>query len=106
MLKANKDAITKALCDHPTKRVLLACADGHMSGALAVAVLSASFDEDRRLVGISNDDLVRISHRNSITKDTTRRRLQWLVGSGGTAPNRMLLQRVNTFLIGPQRAYR
>ena len=78
----------------------------HMSGALAVAVLSASFDENRRLVGKSNDDPMLISHRNSITKDTTRRRLQWLVGSGGTAPSRMLLQRVNTFLMGPQRAYR
>ncbi|WFD33975.1 tRNA A64-2'-O-ribosylphosphate transferase [Malassezia cuniculi] len=96
------DTITAVLDKHPHGKVLLACSDGHLSGALAVALLAASFDDTRQLTGPAS----RAEHRKSITKDTTKRRLQWVVGSGGTAPSRALLQRVNSFLIGPQRAYR
>lgn len=103
-LRSTVDAVTHAL-DRGNGRVLLACADGQLSGALAVAVLAASFDNARQLVGASDDDPRRIDHRHTLSKDATRRRLQWLVGSGGTAPSRALLQRVNSFLIGPQRAY-
>lgn len=104
-LQSAVDTITRAL-DKNAAPVLLACNDGQLSCALAIAVLAASFGNDRRYIGPIDDGAARMAHRRSLSKDTTRRRLQWLVGAGGTAPSRALLQRVNSFLIGPQSAYR
>lgn len=97
------EAVTQALVESDTgdRREVLVCgADGyHVCGALLVAVLAASFDERRALI----PSLVeRHVHRRSLSKDETRRRLQWVVGaSEQISPSRAHLQRVNAALIGP-----
>lgn len=100
----HQDAITQAL-QSSAHGVFLCCTDGcHASGALAVAVLAASFDEHRAL--IPTDD-ARSVHRAQLTKDAVRRRLQWvLTASPHLAPSRAYLQRVNACLLGPQRQVR
>lgn len=97
------DAITHALA-HDTRDVLLACTDGcHASGALAIAVLAASYSEDR--VFLASPD-ARTAHRTHLSKDATKRRLQWVVSaSPRISPSRAYLQRVNAYLIGPHRQW-
>lgn len=101
------EAATDALLRAKThgRGVLVCCTDGcHVSGGLVVAVLAASFDEHRALLSTVP---ARSEHRRTLSKDITRRRLQWVVGaSERISPSRAHLQRVNAFLIGPHRAVR
>mgnify|MGYP002713641075 FL=1 len=97
------DAVTEALVetDAGDRREVLICgADGyHVPGALLIAILAASFDERRALI---TSPAARQAHRRSLSKDETRRRLQWVVGaSEQISPSRAHLQRVNAALIGP-----
>ncbi|WFD18024.1 tRNA A64-2'-O-ribosylphosphate transferase [Malassezia caprae] len=116
-LPAAVDAITEALHvaarDHgataETPRVLVCCETGfQLSGALVIAVLAASFDENRRgLFGGADAHARLTAHRLRITKDTTQRRLQWFTSAvSAGAPSRAHLQRVNAYLMGPQRQVR
>lgn len=110
------DMITDTLwreAQRPSPRgILVCCTDGsQLSGALAVAVLAASFDEHRHLIGVgqaaADAQAAMTAHRTRLSKDATQRRLQWLTGSVSTAsPSRSHLQRVNAFLIGPLRQVR
>lgn len=99
------DAVTDALAKGDG-RILLCCTDGiQLSGALAVAVLAASFDHNRHFLGAGDNAQSRLTHhRMRVSKDDTQRRMQWISGSGlHGAPSRALLQRVNAFLMGPSR---
>jgi len=111
------DAITEALhvaaldqgTTAETPRILVCCETGfQLSGALVIAVLAASFDEKRRGLFGSADAQARLTaHRLRITKDTTQRRLQWFTSAvSAGAPSRAHLQRVNAYLMGPQRQVR
>ncbi|WFD25556.1 tRNA A64-2'-O-ribosylphosphate transferase [Malassezia nana] len=79
------DAITNAWYEasmgapDAPRGVLLCCESGfQLSGALAVAVLAASYDEHRHGLFGTHDAHARLTaHRQRITKDTTQRRLQW-----------------------------
>ena len=101
------DAVTEALLgvDASCRRVLLCCEDGcHLSGALAVAVLAACYDDHRMLL---TTRAALTAHREQLTKNSTQRRLQWLTSSVATAsPSRAHLQRVNAYLMGPLRQVR
>ncbi|WFC93663.1 tRNA A64-2'-O-ribosylphosphate transferase [Malassezia brasiliensis] len=97
------EAVTQALVESDAgdrREVLICGADGyHVPGALLIAVLAASFDEQRALIPSLTERHV---HRRSLSKDETRRRLQWVVGaSEKICPSRAHLQRVNAALIGP-----
>ena len=113
-LPAAVDAITEALHvaargKGAAPRVLLCCETGfQLSGALAIAVLAASFDEHRHGLFGGPDAHERLTaHRLRITKDTTQRRLQWFTSAvSAGAPSRAHLQRVNAYLMGPQRQVR
>lgn len=109
------DHITSVLLAESTtaqpRPVLLCCpSGGTLSGALAVAVLAASMDEHRQLIGagqVHEAPALLTAHRRTLTKDTTQRRLQWVTSSvSDVAPSRALLQRVNAFLMGPGRQVR
>lgn len=115
-LPAAVDAVTEALLANARSKeprhILLCCENGcDVSGALAVAILAACYDEHRSLVGGTRPDAEAherlTAHRRALSKDTTRRRLQWLVSAVQTAsPSRSHLQRVNEYLMGPQRRVR
>lgn len=115
-LPAAVDAVTEALLTNARskapRRILVCCENGcDVSGALAVAILAACYDEHRSLVGGGLPDAEAherlTAHRRTLSKDTTRRRLQWLVSAVQTAsPSRSHLQRVNEYLMGPQRRVR
>lgn len=81
-----------------SSKVLLCCQDGKdLSGSLAVALLADCFTDERRLI-TSPQELE--AHRERISKDTTRRRLQWLVSANPrAAPSRAFLLRVNELLL-------
>lgn len=83
-------------------QVLICCQDGkNLSGSLAVAILASCFTDQRQLI---TDDTARSQHTAEISKDTTKRRLQWLVSANPrAAPSRAFLLRVNELLISPRR---
>ena len=111
------DAVTDALIwetrnkEHP-RGVLVCCSDGcQLSGAVAVAILAASYDQHRQFLGTGTDAHQKLTkHRKRISKDDTQRRLQWITGSvhsvSQTSPSRAHLQRVNAYLMGPLRQVR
>lgn len=90
-------------------------AGSELPGAVAVAVLSASFDDARTLVrqivdeaaptrSAALDQVALQRHRARLSKDDTRRRLQWLIASAPQAsPSRGYLLRVNEVLLSPAR---
>ncbi|KAF6767132.1 Initiator tRNA phosphoribosyl transferase [Kalmanozyma brasiliensis GHG001] len=80
------------------RTVLVCCQDGKdLSGSLVVAILASCFDDQRRLNPESQECT---RHREAISKDTTKRRLQWLVSANPrAAPSRAFLLRVNELLI-------
>ncbi|KAJ9478194.1 tRNA A64-2'-O-ribosylphosphate transferase [Pseudozyma hubeiensis] len=82
-------------------QVLICCQDGKdLSGSLAIAILASCFNDQRHL--IPDDDLF-AQHIAQISKDTTKRRLQWLVSANlRAAPSRAFLLRVNELLISPR----
>ncbi|WFC98530.1 tRNA A64-2'-O-ribosylphosphate transferase [Malassezia yamatoensis] len=102
------DKVTEVLqnsvqdCD---RRVLLCCADQfNASGAFAVAVLAASFDENRVFLASAEE---RSQHRSKLCKNDVHRRLQWVISASElVSPSRAYLQRVNAGLIGSQRTIR
>ena len=92
--------------------MLVCCSDGcQLSGAVAVAILAASYDQYRQFLGTGTDAHQKLTkHRKRISKDDTQRRLQWITGSvhsvSQTSPSRAHLQRVNAYLMGPLRQVR
>lgn len=82
----------------PSPNVLICCQDGRdLSGSLIVAILTTCFDDQRRLLR-SQQEMER--HGEEVSKDTTKRRLQWLVSSNPrAAPSRAFLLRVNELLL-------
>lgn len=86
--------------DCPTS-IMVCCEDGRdLSGSLVVAILSSCFDESRSLI---RDAEHKKHHCQSLSKDTTRRRLHWLVSSDPRAsPSRAFLLRVNEMLLSGQ----
>ncbi|EJD40323.1 initiator tRNA phosphoribosyl transferase [Auricularia subglabra TFB-10046 SS5] len=78
------------------KRVCIACEDGKdVSVGLAVAVLQQSFDDAGRLAATAVP-------RPQATKDSIRKRLQWVLESRpGANPARTTLKRVHEFLMSP-----
>ncbi len=79
-------------------RILICCHNGKdLSGSLVVALLASCFTDQRNLI-VDPDELRQ--HKERISKDTTRRRLQWLVSANPrSAPSRAFLLRVNELLI-------
>lgn len=110
-----QNSVTSALLKQGSagKSVLIAGSLGSdLPGAVAVAVLSASFDGHRNLVrhvagsteapGDLNQEALE-RHRAGLSKDDARRRLQWLLASVPQAsPSRAHLLRVNEVLLSPQ----
>lgn len=80
------------------RRVLVCCQDGKdLSGSLVVAILASCFTDQRTLLVDSEEFR---QHKEGISKDTTKRRLQWLVSANPrSAPSRAFLLRVNELLI-------
>ncbi|WFD42618.1 tRNA A64-2'-O-ribosylphosphate transferase [Malassezia psittaci] len=102
------DKVTEVLqnSDQDSDRgVLLCCADHfNASGAFAVAILAASFDENRAFLASAKE---RSQHRSKLTKNDVHRRLQWVISASElVSPSRAYLQRVNAGLIGSQRTIR
>lgn len=79
-------------------KILVCCQDGKdLSGSLVVAILATCFTDTRQLI---TADEPKREHELALTKDTTRRRLQWLVSaSPRAAPSRAFLLRVNELLL-------
>ncbi|SNX83131.1 related to RIT1 - initiator tRNA phosphoribosyl-transferase [Melanopsichium pennsylvanicum] len=83
------------------QKVLVCCQDGKdLSGSLVVAILASCFTDKRELVyDKANLEL----HRQQLSKDTMRRRLQWLISANPrAAPSRAFLLRVNELLLSQQ----
>ncbi|GAC96235.1 tRNA a64-2'-O-ribosylphosphate transferase [Pseudozyma hubeiensis SY62] len=82
-------------------QVLICCQDGKdLSGSLAIAILASCFNDQRQLI---LDDNLFAQHTAQISKDTTKRRLQWLVSANPrAAPSRAFLLRINELLISPR----
>ena len=82
-------------------KLLICCQDAKdLSSSLAVAILASCFTDQRQLI-IGEPTLT--IHRAAISKDTTKRRLQWLVSANPrAAPSRAFLLRVNELLISPR----
>ncbi|SPO21939.1 related to RIT1 - initiator tRNA phosphoribosyl-transferase [Ustilago trichophora] len=80
------------------RKILVCCQDGKdLSGSLVVAILATCFTDQRKLI---EQQLELEKHRDDISKDTTKRRLQWLVSANPrAAPNRAFLLRVNELLL-------
>ncbi|KAJ1027314.1 hypothetical protein NDA18_003323 [Ustilago nuda] len=80
------------------EKVLICCQTGKdLSGSLIVAILTSCFTNQRTLI---QDKAERENHLEEISKDTTRRRLQWLVSANPRAsPSRAYLLRVNELLL-------
>ncbi|PWZ00509.1 initiator tRNA phosphoribosyl transferase, partial [Testicularia cyperi] len=91
------DAIRAALAKQQ-EPILICCPDGKdLSGSLAIAALASCFDENRSLI---DDDATRAQHLLNLTKDDTKRRLQWLVSADPKcSPSRAFLLRVNEILL-------
>ena len=79
-------------------KVLICCQDGKdLSASLVVAILASCFTDQRTL--ICNTEHKK-RHAQEISKDTTKRRLQWLVSANPrAAPSRAFLLRVNELLL-------
>lgn len=96
------EMVHRTLTDAPAsgskRNVLVCCQDGKdLSGSLVVAILASCFTDQRQLV--SDQEEYR-RHRGAVSKDTTKRRLQWLVSANPrAAPSRAFLLRVNELLI-------
>lgn len=85
---------------HLTKndRVLVCCQTGKdLSGSLVVAILTSCFNNQRKLLRTAAE---RQKHLVEVSKDTTKRRLQWLVTANPrSSPSRAYLLRVNELLL-------
>ncbi|TKY87144.1 hypothetical protein EX895_003821 [Sporisorium graminicola] len=83
------------------RKVLVCCQDGKdLSGSLVVAILASCFTDQRILI---LDEQLHADQKAQISKDTTKRRLQWLVSADPrAAPSRAFLLRVNELLISPR----
>ncbi|CBQ71960.1 related to RIT1-initiator tRNA phosphoribosyl-transferase [Sporisorium reilianum SRZ2] len=81
--------------------ILVCCESGKdVSGSLVVAILASCFTDQRQLIV---DEQAYAAHSEEISKDTTGRRLQWLVSAcPRAAPSRAFLLRVNELLISPR----
>ncbi|KEP50671.1 initiator tRNA phosphoribosyl transferase [Rhizoctonia solani 123E] len=79
-----------------TSRVYILCKDAKdLSVGIATAALALYFNESGEFIG---------DHSHSVTKDTAKRRLQWVLSScPGANPSRATLKRVNEYLMSPRR---
>ncbi|CAE6438816.1 unnamed protein product [Rhizoctonia solani] len=77
-------------------RVCILCKDAKdLSIGIATAAITLCFNEDGNFVGDTS---------RSVTKDTAKRRLQWVLSScPGANPSRATLKRVNEYLMSPRR---
>ncbi|EIM80755.1 initiator tRNA phosphoribosyl transferase [Stereum hirsutum FP-91666 SS1] len=86
--------------------VCIACESGKdASVGVAVAALQILFDDEGRYRGAESDGLVggRIGTETAATKQSIRRRLEWIIASRPQAnPSRTTLKRVNDFLLSSQ----
>lgn len=79
-------------------KVLVCCQTGKdLSGSLVVAILTSCFTNQRKLLQTTEE---RQKHLEEVSKDTTKRRLQWLVSANPrSSPSRAYLLRVNELLL-------
>ncbi|CUA74343.1 putative protein C3F10,06c [Schizosaccharomyces pombe 972h-] [Rhizoctonia solani] len=80
----------------PSSRVCILCKDAKdLSVGIATAAITLYFNESGQFMGDTG---------HSVTKDTAKRRLQWVLSScPGANPSRATLKRVNEYLMSPRR---
>ncbi len=104
-----------ALADDPLEKdpIVVTDSDGRdVAGSICVALLAVLYDADRVWVPMASsasgqpaDVQTQLSaHRQSLTKDAVRKRLQWLISDanavvGSAGPARAWLNRVNEVLL-------
>lgn len=95
---AHRILSTKSSPTEERRKILVCCQDGKdLSGSLVVAILASCFTDQRKLI-VQQAEMEK--HKEEVSKDTTKRRLQWLVSANPrAAPSRAFLLRVNELLL-------
>ncbi|SPO40032.1 related to RIT1 - initiator tRNA phosphoribosyl-transferase [Pseudozyma flocculosa] len=95
------DPQSSALSCLPDRPVLLRGTSYDHVSSCAVLLLSLLYADDSR--NFLSDPAARIRQAESVTKQTTQHRVQWLVSSlPHAAPSRTYLLRINDYLISPR----